>query len=115
MGPTISLVSTEVVIGLLTATIKSGGSLYDKRYEELCVAVYSTSLHAIFAATGPPGPSVATKSVACAGLINARTNSKSENAWILRHAMDAILSDLQGISRSTLQTQYSWLPSPENA
>lgn len=107
--PSISLASSEAVTGLLTVTIKSGGSLYDKDYEELCIAIYSTSLHAIMAATGP---SVATKSVACAGLINARKSSKSENAWILRHAIDAILSDIQGTPRSV---QHDWLPSAQSA
>merc|ERR1719388_92854 len=107
--PSISLGSSDAVIELLKASIKSGGSLYDKEYEELCIAIYSTSLHAIMAATGP---SVATKSVACAGLINARKSSKSENAWILRHAIDAILSDIQGTPRSV---QYDWLPSAQDA
>merc|ERR1711977_781100 len=58
------------------------------------------------------GPSVATKSVACAGLVNARKRSKSENAWTLRYAIDAILSDLQDIARST---HHDWLPSSQSA
>jgi len=107
--PSISLAKAVDVEGLLKATIKSGSSMYDKDYEEICVAIYSTSLHAVMTAKGP---SLATRGVACLGLNQAWKSSKSEKAFALRYTIDAILADLGGAARTT---QRDWLLSPEAA
>jgi hypothetical protein len=107
--PSISLATTADIEWLLKGTINSGGSMYDKDYEEICAAIYSTSLRAIMTAKGP---SLATRGVACIGLNQAGKSSKSEKPWVLRYTIDAILADLDSAARTT---QRDWLLSPEAA
>ena len=95
--------SSEVVERLLQATIYSGGSLYDKSYSELCIALYWSVLNTIIAA--PAGVSESLREVACSGLAElSLDSSKAEKAWSLRRTMDAMLSDIEGNDRSSGST-----------
>ena len=95
--------SSEEVERLLQATIYSGGSLYDKSYSELCIALYWSVLNTIIAA--PAGVSESLREVACSGLAElSLDSSKAEKAWSLRRTMDAMLSDIEGNDRSSGST-----------
>mmetsp|Transcript_12448 Transcript_12448/g.15587 ORF Transcript_12448/g.15587 Transcript_12448/m.15587 type:complete len:398 (-) Transcript_12448:178-1371(-) len=105
-SPAIDFGSNDDVESLLLSTIKSGGSLYDKGYVELCVSIYWSSLNSIIAASA--GVTGAIKTVACAGLKQTTKDmSKTAQAWTLRYTMDAILADLRGVDRDR---KFEWLP-----
>jgi hypothetical protein len=108
------LESSNDVVGLIRSTISSGGGLYDKSYVELCVAMYWSALNTILSAAVVPEP---VKAVICAGLQEVEAqmdegDSKQNIAWTMRYAMDAVVADLQGSSRTSAQ---SWLPTPSEA
>eukprot|EP00929_Paragymnodinium_shiwhaense_P112885 TRINITY_DN81144_c0_g1_i1.p1 TRINITY_DN81144_c0_g1~~TRINITY_DN81144_c0_g1_i1.p1 ORF type:complete len:469 (+),score=44.23 TRINITY_DN81144_c0_g1_i1:71-1477(+) len=110
--PIISLSSGEMIRDLLQAAIRSGSSLYDKGYVELCISVYSSSLSTLLAATGP---SDSIKGVACVGLnaaLYGQADSKTAKAWQLRDSMDAILADIAGAARNS---RAAWLPDSGSA
>ena len=106
--------SDDDVIALIQSTITAGGGLYDKGYTELCIAMYWSVLNSIFSSdTGAVSDSI--QAVICAGLqqVESQTNegdSKENIAWTLRYAMDAVIADLLGSSRPTVQ---DWLPTVE--
>eukprot|EP00441_Pelagodinium_beii_P047774 CAMPEP_0197621894 /NCGR_PEP_ID=MMETSP1338-20131121/2323_1 /TAXON_ID=43686 ORGANISM="Pelagodinium beii, Strain RCC1491" /NCGR_SAMPLE_ID=MMETSP1338 /ASSEMBLY_ACC=CAM_ASM_000754 /LENGTH=643 /DNA_ID=CAMNT_0043191467 /DNA_START=16 /DNA_END=1947 /DNA_ORIENTATION=- len=112
--PEVSMTSTDVS-GLITKTIASGGSLWDKGYPELCIAIYETTARQILASTGS---SLALRSLACVGLREASiAASKNDKGWILRKAFDAVLADLSGQARTAdsgypSAVQGAWLPAP---
>jgi len=111
-SPAVSFDSTDDVVSILEATIYSGGSLYDKSYRELCFALYWSTLSTLVAS--PAGVPEAVKAVACAGLREAmRQDGKAERAWALRHTMDAILADVQGLERMERTAENTWLPALE--
>jgi hypothetical protein len=107
--------SFDVVV-LIQSTISSGGGLYDKSYVELCIAMYWSVLNTVLSsASGVVSDPV--QAVICAGLQQVEDqmedgDSKANIAWTLRHAMDAVIADLQGSSRTTTQ---DWLPTVSEA
>jgi len=108
--------STADVVSLIRSTISSGGGLYDKSYVELCIAMYWSVLNTILSSSSR----VVTDSVGaviCSGLQQVeaqmeRGDSKQNIAWTLRYAMDAVIADLEGSSRTSSQ---SWLPTRAEA
>ncbi len=108
--------SKDDVIALIQSTITAGGGLYDKGYTELCIAMYWSVLNTILSSdTGVVSDAI--QAVLCAGLqqVETQTNerdNKENIAWTLRHAMDALIADLQGFSRLTVQ---DWLPTVDEA
>ena len=112
--PEYDVIESEDAIALIQSTIASGGGLYDKGYTELCIAMYWSVLNTIFSTDVA---SDAIQAVICAGLkqVEAQTNEgdgKENIAWTLRHTMDAVIADLQGSSRLTVQ---DWLPTSDEA
>lgn len=118
-SPPVGFTSDEEVIALLQSTIEKGGSLYDKGYQELCIAMYWSALNSIIAAT--PVPSSTTnnivvvpnslKAVICAGLETLMTEtSKQAQAWTLRYIMDTVMDDLNDTTR---RYNFNWLPSQQ--
>merc|ERR1712161_55083 len=119
-SPPVGFTSDEEVIALLQSTIETGGSLYDKGYQELCIAMYWSVLNSIIAAT--PVPSTTTnnglvvvpnslKAVICAGLETLMTEtSKQAQAWTLRYIMDTVMDDLNDTTR---RYNFNWLPSQQ--
>merc|ERR1712161_102932 len=119
-SPPVGFTSDEEVIALLQSTIETGGSLYDKGYQELCIAMYWSVLNSIIAAT--PVPSTTTnnglvvvpnslKAVICAGLETLMTEtSKQAQAWTLRYIMDTVMDDLNDTRR---RYNFNWLPSQQ--
>ena len=104
--PPIAFGLSEDVADLLRSTIKSGSSLYDKGYRELCISIYWSTLSSVVAAS--VGVDEATKGVACAGLLQSlKEEGKVEKAWTLRYTIDAMLADLQGLDR---EGSHLWLP-----
>ena len=110
------LESKDDVVGLIQSTISSGGSLYDKSYSELCIAMYWSVLNTVLSSDSRvvSGP---VQAVICAGLQEVEDqmedgDSKADIAWTLRHAMDSVIADLQGSSRTTTQ---DWLPTVSEA
>ncbi len=108
------LESTDDVVALLGSTISSGGGLYDKGYVELCIAMYWSVLNTLLSSDVLSDP---VKVVICAGLehfeyLSGVGSSKESLAWQLRFTIDALLSDLQGTDRITLQ---DWLPTRSRA
>jgi hypothetical protein len=110
------LESKDDVVVLIQSTISSGGGLYDKSYVELCIAMYWSVLNTVLSsASGVVSDPV--QAVICAGLQQVEDqmedgDSKANIAWTLRHAMDAVIADLQGSSRTTTQ---DWLPTVSEA
>eukprot|EP00440_Ansanella_granifera_P025574 gb/GFBE01027771.1/.p1 GENE.gb/GFBE01027771.1/~~gb/GFBE01027771.1/.p1 ORF type:complete len:690 (+),score=127.26 gb/GFBE01027771.1/:1-2070(+) len=101
----------SAVSTLVANTIAKGGALYDKGYQELCIAIYAAAARQILAATGLG----AIRGIACAGLTRAATGSNAEQAWVLRMAFDAIAADVLGnpresASRYPAEVRGSWLP-----
>ncbi len=117
-SPVISLSSTDEIKTLINKTIQSGGGLYDKGYQELCIALYSTVLNTILAsndsstdATSSDIVSQRMKSIICQGLLRAETQigSKLSMAWTLRYTLDALLEEMGfNISRN----DQAWRPDP---
>merc|ERR1712161_135580 len=119
-SPPVGFTSDEEVIALLQSTIEKGGSLYDRGYQELCIAMYWSVLNSIIAAT--PVPSTTTnnglvvvpnslKAVICAGLETLMTEtSKQAQAWTLRYIMDTVMDDLNDTTR---RYNFNWLPSQQ--
>merc|ERR1719273_1231479 len=110
------LESSNDVVGLIRSAISSGGGLYDKSYVELCVAIYWSVLNTILSADARVVPAPV-KAVVCAGLREVEVqmeegDGKRNIAWTMRHAMDAVVADLQGSSRTSAR---SWLPTPSEA
>lgn len=110
------LESKDDVVGLIQSTISSGGSLYDKSYSELCIAMYWSVLNTVLSSdSGVVTDPI--QAVICAGLQEVEEqmedgDSKADIAWTLRHAMDSVIADLQGSSRTTTQ---DWLPTVSEA
>jgi len=110
------LESEDDVMELIRSTIASGGSLYDKSYVELCIAMYWSVLNTILSSeSGAISDPV--RAVICAGLQQVEAqmddgDSKANIAWTLRYAMDAATADIGGFSRTTTQT---WLPTVSEA
>jgi len=131
LSPQIQFESIEEIIDLLQSTIDSGGSLYNKSYIELCIAMYWSVLNSILNASSESESTeedlvvvpTSTKVVICAGLNEMVTSSKNEDnsgnsskqdqAFVLRYTIDAIIADLQGFDRTTNGNQY--LPSLADA
>jgi hypothetical protein len=115
LSPQIQFDSVDEIINLLQSTISSGGSLYDKSYIELCIAMYWSVLNSIL---NTNAIAIATKVVICSGLIeminNNSNNSKEDQAWTLRYTIDAIIADLQGLDRST-DSSNDFLPTKKEA
>ena len=110
------LESENDVIGLIQSTISSGGSLYDKSYVELCINMYWSVMNTILSSDSEV-VSESVKAVICAGLQQVEDqvdtgDSKQNIAWTLRYAMDAVIADVQGASRTSTQ---SWLPTVSEA
>jgi len=111
-----NLQSSTDAVSLIRSTISSGGGLYDKGYVELCITMYWSVLNTILSSSS----SVVTdpvRAVICSGLQqvedqNASGDSKQNIAWTLRYAMDAVIADLEGSSRTS--DQY-WLPTQTEA
>ena len=108
------LESTQDILELLQSTISSGGGLYDKDYMELCIAMYWSVLNTILSSEIVTEP---VKAVICAGLQEVETmmeqkDTKTNIAWTLRYAMDAIIQDVQQNPRTTVQ---DWLPTTSEA
>merc|ERR1712176_1002902 len=110
------LESASDVVSLIRSTIRSGGGLYDKSYVNLCISMYWSVLNTILSSSS----SVVTDSVGaviCAGLQQVEDqmeggDSKQNIAWTLRYAMDAVIADLEGSSRPSVQ---DWLPTVSEA
>jgi len=110
-----ALESSDDIVSLLRSTISSGGGLYDLSYVELCIAMYWSVLNTILASAVSLSDPL--KVVICAGLEEVEYqmddgDSKANIAWTLRHAMDAVIADLRGSSRTTVQ---DWLPTASEA
>lgn len=92
-SPVISIDSDSEIKDLIQSTIKSGGSLYDKGYPELCIAIYRSTLNSLIAASGDSS-SDTMRAMACEGINRANTqDSKVDIAWSLRWTMDGILEN----------------------
>lgn len=117
-APVVQLQSAGMA-DLIRAAIRSGATLYDKGYRELCIAVYTSVVRTILVASGMSDHA----GVACAGLVRAaqgESTSKAERAWALRRAMDALLADATGVPRNAnsqypASVQGAWLPSAAGA
>mmetsp|Transcript_68289 Transcript_68289/g.177356 ORF Transcript_68289/g.177356 Transcript_68289/m.177356 type:complete len:562 (-) Transcript_68289:191-1876(-) len=107
--------TAQGVSSLISDTIAMGAALYDKRYRELCAAIYVATARQIVASMGP---SQALRSLACVGLQQAASSSsKPTQAWVLRKAFDAILADIAGSARKAdsaypASIRGSWLLEP---
>lgn len=115
-SPVISLSSTDEIKTLIDKTIQSGGGLYDKGYQELCIALYSTVLNTILASNDSTDAtssivSKRMKNIICQGLQRAETQigSKVNMAWTLRYTLDALLEEM-GINVSS--NDQAWRPDP---
>jgi len=111
------LKNSNDVMALIQSTISSGGSLYDKSYVELGVALYWSTLNTILAAPGVDVVPDPVRVVICAGLQhveeqNRAGSSKQDQAWTLRYVMDSVTNDLEGSARTTVQ---EWLPTVSEA
>jgi len=76
--------------------------------------MYASAARTVLAA---PGLSAATKGLACAGLLRARSGTRREKSWAFRRMFDAILADEGGMprydqNRYPVELQGSWLPDP---
>merc|ERR1712194_202407 len=110
------LESEDDVIGLIQSTISSGSSLYRKSYVELCINMYWSVMNTILSSDSEV-VSESVEAVICAGLQQVEDqmdagDSKQNIAWTLRYAMDAVIADVQGASRTSTQ---SWLPTVSEA
>lgn len=111
-SPLVEFATTEDIIELIQSTIRSGGSLYDKSYIELCIAMYWSVLNTIVASTSSTDSIVVPNSIVaviCAGLDKMTTidETKQDQAWTLRYTMNAVMDDLNGVER---QNYFDWLP-----
>jgi len=107
LSPPITFRSGEDIEALIEATIASGSKVYDYGYREICIAIYWSTLNTILEAAGI---SNAFKGVACSGLKMVDPyGDKVENAWNLRHTLDAVLADVKGVERNG--NSPAWLPS----
>jgi len=111
------LKNSNDAMALIRSTISSGGSLYDKSYVELCVALYWSTLNTILASPGVEVVPDPVRVVICAGLQhveeqNRAGSSKQDQAWTLRYVMDSVTNDLEGSARTTVQ---EWLPTVSEA
>jgi hypothetical protein len=101
-------------VGLIQGAISSGAPLYDKGYRELCIAIYTSTIRTLLAASGNSSHT----GVACAGLVRAAqggSTSKAERAWVLRRTLDALGADLMGVPRNAdsfypAVVRDGWLP-----
>lgn len=100
-APQIPFASSNAIKELLSLTINSAGYLYNKKYTELSIAVYSTALNSLVRASD--GVPEAIKGIACDGLrVATLQNVKTRTAWELRYTTDAILADLTGVARNNV-------------
>jgi len=119
----VPFVSTSDVVEFLSATITSGGSLYNMDYIELCAAMYWSAVNTVIASSII---TPAVKQVACAGLLESMTSTAGDDsgssgssdkasgiAWTLRYTMDSIVDDLQNSNRR--RNFPSWLPEKNDA
>lgn len=101
-SPAISIADENEIGSLVQETIKSGSSLYDYDYKELCIAVYRSALNSLLAVAGEDGDSLSDvvsktiKGMICQGLQRADSqgNDKVDVAWALRHTLDSILEEI---------------------
>ncbi|KAL7528526.1 hypothetical protein ACHAWF_002595 [Thalassiosira exigua] len=94
-SPVVSFSSAEDLKSLVDSTVSSGGSLYDKGYSELCIAIYRSVLNSVLASDSTTVASDDMKNMICQGLQRAETQaSKVDVAWTLRYTLDAILEEL---------------------
>lgn len=115
-SPVISLSSTDEIKTLIDRTIQAGGGLYDKGYQELCIALYRSVLNTILASddstvTTSSIVSKRMESISCQGLQRAETQigSKVNMAWTLRYTLDAMLEEM-GFNVSS--NDQAWRPDP---
>lgn len=120
-APPVAFVDDDDVADALRAAVNRGAFLYDKGYPDLCVAVYWSVLNTIVGATttttgGGASPSTSIRRTICAGLDEAVAAHDDDDhagrAWTLRHTIDAVSSDLDGVARPLA---LDWLPDPSNA
>ena len=99
-SPAVALSSTNEIKTLIDQTIQSGGGLYDKGYQELCIALYRSILNTILSANDSGATSSIVsdrmKNIICSGLQRAETQigSKANMAWTLRYTLDALLEEM---------------------
>jgi len=113
-SPSISLSSPNQINNLIDSTIRSGGGVYDKGYQELCIAMYRSVLNTILAVEDGGANGVvsnAVRSMICQGFQRAATQigSKADTAWTLRHTLDAVVEEL-GFAEPNQGA--SWRPDP---
>ncbi len=115
-SPVISLSSIDEIKTLIDKTIQSGGGLYDKGYQELCIALYLSVLNTILASNDGSDAtssivSKRMKNIICQGLQRAETQigSKVNIAWTLRYTLDAMLEEMGFNVSSNVQ---AWRPDP---
>jgi hypothetical protein len=100
-SPTISLSSSTDIRNLLESTIRSGSYLYNYGYAELCIAIYSSTLNSLLAASITDGNDELSqetvsllKGMACEGILLSDSQEKASAAFTLRYTMDGILEQL---------------------
>merc|ERR1712115_88050 len=112
-SPVIMLENKYDVKELIESAIQSGGSLYDKGYTELCVAIYRSTLNSLIASKGDIESFDTLRGMACEGLNKAATKSdKREIAWILRYTFNGLLEELGFLVGDNRE---HWRPNPLNA
>jgi hypothetical protein len=119
-SPSITLSSTNEIKTLIDKTIESGGGLYDKGYQELCIAIYRSVLNTLLAANSDNDDGGATSSIVtermnniiCQGLLRAETQigSKADMAWTLRYTLDALLEEMGFTITSNGNGSGGWRP-----
>ena len=114
-APEVKFNTKQNVVDAIQNAIRVGGSLYDKSYKELCIAMYWSLLNTIVASSDYSANETivndSIKAVICAGLnhmVSNNMNSKTDQAWTLRFIMDAVKDDIMDQPRDN---DVTWLPS----
>lgn len=98
-SPSISIKSTNEILQLIQSTIKSGGKLYDYGYQELCIAIYRSTLNTLLASSDDSDVITDTINyLICFGLQEAATFDRTELidiAWSLRGTLDDIIEAIE--------------------
>lgn len=120
-SPNISFSSISDIRNLLESTIRSGSSLFNINYGELCIAIYRSTLNGILASSSTTSGDLSeevlstVKGMACEGLLRAETQSKVDTAFTLRYTMDGILEELGFSDPENEATDNQWRPSITNS
>ena len=122
-SPSITLSSTDDIKALIDETTESGGGLYDKGYQELCIAIYRSVLNTILEANKDDDDASSSttttgivsermRNVICQGLQRADTqksSSKVDVAWTMRYTLAALLEEM-GFNATS--DESVWRPDP---